>query len=75
MTINMQRPENDRITDLKVRCEKDCTNVTYINGNSYESVVTEKDYPIVATSYLLGQGDGYQILKESYDKRTRYEGI
>ena len=75
MTIDMQKPEEDRVTDLKVRCENDCTNATYINGYSYETLVTEKGYPIVTTSYLLSGGDRNKILKESYDKTTRYEGI
>lgn len=75
MTIDMKRPEGNRIIELKVRCGNDCRNESYINGDSYEYIVMEKDYPIVSTKYLLNEGDGYKVLKESYDKSKRYEGI
>ena len=66
MTVNIMKPEGSRITDLKVRCNHDCTNRVDINGSWYEAIIPNKDYPVVGTTYLFNEGDGYKALKQSY---------
>ena len=72
MTIDMNRPEGSRITDLKVRCSQDCQNSIDINNALYEEIIPNKNYPVVGTKFLLGGNDGYKALKESY--RDKIEG-
>ena len=66
MTIDITRPEGSRVTSLEVRCN-DC-----VQDENYEKVNPEKDYAVVATSYLINGGDGNKILKEK--SRNRIEG-
>ena len=72
MTIDMRKPEGNRITDLKVRCGADCKNAIDINSISYEEIVPNKEYPVVGTKFLFGGNDGYKDLKKSY--RDKIEG-
>ena len=72
MTIDMRKPDGNRITDLKVRCGLDCTNAIDINSMSYEEIVPNKEYPVVGTKFLFGGNDGYKDLKKSY--RDKIEG-
>ena len=71
MTINMMMPEGRRITDLNVRCSQGCTDKIDISGNSYEAIVANKDYPVVGTTYLFNEGDGYKALNQSYKHKIQ----
>ena len=50
MIIDLSRPENDRIADLKVN-----------TGSAYEYIDDEQIYKIVTVNYLANGGDGYEI--------------
>ena len=51
MTIDLSRPKNDRITELKVN-----------TGDVYEDLVDAKVYKIVTTNYVANKGgDGYKV--------------
>jgi hypothetical protein len=70
MTIDMIRDKGDRITDLKVR------STTSSNDSSnaiYETIVHNKDYEILTTSYLaVNGGDGYKkTLTDRIKNRTK----
>ena len=53
------------VTKLEVFCSN-CTGITY------EEIDLEKDYTVVATSYLINGGDGNKHLKNNH--RNRIEG-
>ena len=73
MTIDLTRPGGDRVTCLKLRCNNDCKSDISIKGVSYETLVPEKDYAILAPSYIVNGGDGYKTIKQR--QRKKYEGI
>ena len=50
-TIDLSRPKNDRIIELKVN-----------TGSGYEDIVDEKVYKVVTTNYVANKGgDGYKV--------------
>ena len=55
MEIDTSRPDNDRITSLKVRCSN-CIEITY------DDLDDNKVYNVTTIGYLADGGDGYDFL-------------
>ena len=58
MIIDLSRPKDDRVTELKVKC-------TQCIEPIYEELVDEKQYNVSITNYLANKGgDNYKIFLE-----------